>query len=216
MEKRICRNCGVSFVTDHPTKAFCSRECTITWHSRNSNAQRRDMRSWEGICPVCHKTFAMLSHRRKYCSDQCKERDRQRRRKIQDPYHKICKVCGAPFDTMTNRRVNCERCTDRKSHRGIKRVSAQDRHMALEAQGNICWLCKQPLVYQESVGHHLDGLGHMENPCNGLENLVALHKDCHAMFHRVHLVYRDGHWGVDGRIFGILGTPSLAVMYSGR
>ena len=48
MESRVCKNCGKAFLTDHPTKCFCSNDCGNKFY--NDRTETR-------ICAVCGKAF---------------------------------------------------------------------------------------------------------------------------------------------------------------
>lgn len=212
MRTVVCAECAAVFETEHPRKRFCSHNCTVTWHSRNVNAKQKDARDSESICPSCGRLFKVIRRGHIYCSPRCKESARLDRRSVREPYVRHCKVCGVTFETHTAVRVKCQACSDKRRH-GAKRISSRLRRTIWEKQKNVCWLCGQPLTFEAAQAHHLDGLGQSEFPDNSEDNLVVLHPFCHAMFHRPHLVFRDGKWGVDGKVFEYLGVRNLEVMH---
>lgn len=215
MTQRTCKECGKIFETVNPNQLFCNKRCTINWHAKRNNAARRATKDWVGVCEYCGAVFTMESHRRRFCTSLCKERARLKRRKATADIIKKCKCCGKEFLTRLQRQVLCLDCSSKRGH-GTARVSSSMRRFALIRQNGSCWLCKKEVEERKAVVHHLDGLGHVEKPNNDPTNLVALHKECHAMFHRPHIVFREGQWKIDGKIFGVLDVKVLPVDYSGR
>lgn len=215
MRTVTCAECGKVFDTDHPTKRFCSYDCTMRWHSRNTNQKRKDAKNLEAVCPTCGATFAQVRKGHTYCSPKCKEKARLDRHVRRNPMIKVCHECGAEFVTLNARRTKCQSCSDKRGH-GTRRVDPLLRRWIWEQQKEKCWLCGEHVEIEDAHAHHLDGRGHIDEPDNGEGNLVVLHSRCHTMFHRPHLVRRNGKWGIDGKVFGYLGVTNLEVFYEER
>ncbi len=215
MRTVTCAECGKVFETEHPNKRFCTYECTIRWHSRNTNQARKDAKNLEAVCPVCGVSYVQVRTSQKFCSSKCKERARVSRKSPSKIYTKTCKRCSEDFETGLKRQVLCPECSAKRSH-GAKRIHPSLRKEIWLDQRGLCWLCGKKVSFLGSVTHHLDGRGHVNEPDNSKGNLVVLHPECHTMFHRPHLVRRNGEWGIDGKIFGYLKVKNLKVFYEER
>ena len=212
--KTACKECGKVFDKKRSDQVFCSKPCTLAWHTNNTATKRRDAKVWEGTCAVCGIKYGFASHRSKYCSQRCKDRAHQVKRRKQEPLEKVCTVCGEKFLTASNVRKRCGECMVRRSRHGWKRISMEMRKDRWVVQGHVCWLCRKPLKELESVVHHLDGSGQDEEPNQDEDNLVVLHPACHAMFHHHTILKVDGEWCVGGRIFKYLAMDTIKVKRS--
>lgn len=215
MKERACKQCGKIFETENSRKIFCGANCAMLWHASKNNRRRSESRNLNGVCPYCGKDFVKVRISQIYCSEKCKD-SAQGERKTRGKEHEVkCAFCGSLFKTRRHNQKLCLDCRDQRS-KGSWRVAPLTRKDLWDRQDHKCWLCGGDLKYEDTVAHHLDGRGHVKNPDNSPENLVALHKTCHYMFHRPNLVMRNGEWGIDGKIFGYLKVKNLKVFFEER
>ena len=212
---QTCLQCGSIFDSKvSGRRKFCSALCMTKWHATKAHAAEKAARALDGICPQCKKQFTRTRTSQVYCSHVCQlEHDNTKSRRPKSV--KVCDYCGGEFLSAYPRQRLCPVCSHR-SNRGRWRVSIPTRMAHVAAQHDLCWLCIRPLKAKDATVHHLDASGHRAKPNTAFDNLVAVQKECHTMFHRVHLVYRDGKWGIDGRIFDYLQIESAVVMQTDR
>lgn len=204
---KTCRDCGMQF--EGKRREFCSARCMKNWHSKHQGYVKSSVTETVP-CVVCGKLYTRKRSRGKYCSQKCKDKAHQAMRR-QGTREVTCSVCRRVFQTNYPTQHLCADCGSYED-RGPTRVHPRIRQTVLEAQKNLCWLCRGPLDFTEAVVHHLDVSGNAAEPNNEPGNIVALHKKCHAMFHRPHIVFRNGVWGIGGRIFEYLDAKVLKVM----
>ena len=76
--ERKCKECGKEFKTTWDRQQFCKKRCQRRERHRRENEQRKQQRQSkvENVsCRYCSK----LTHRRVYCSDYCRNRDKKGR-----------------------------------------------------------------------------------------------------------------------------------------
>lgn len=215
MKQRACKQCGKIFETDNDRKIFCGSNCAMHWHSKNSAQLKSAARNLEATCPQCGQKFAKVRISQIYCGAKCKDKAQFERKTAGKEHEVICSFCGSKFTTRRHNQKLCLDCRNQRS-RGERRVAPITRKDIWDRQNHRCWLCGGDVQYEDAVAHHLDGKGHIAHPDNSADNLVVLHKTCHYMFHRPHLVRRNGKWGIDGKVFGYLGVTNLEVFYEER
>ena len=212
----VCKSCGMIFdKTESGRTKFCSVTCMRKWHDKTRNAIVSQKRNLQGVCEECHKVFQKKRTSQKFCNSKCKEQYQNRLRRSTTVYEKQCSFCGQMFKSVLRRQKLCGACYPKRS-KGFRRASPVLRKDLWERQEHRCWLCNGLTELSDVVLHHLDASGHKAKPNNNPENLVALHKRCHTMFHRPHIVFRDGVWGVDGRILDYLEVGTMKVMKTDR
>jgi len=209
MREVNCQNCGKVFQTaQRGHHKFCSIECRTDWYNQNRRSKLKDF-----VCSYCGQTFEAKDKRRLYCSRECAIAASNQRQKERKPHPiKICSICGKPFEWTRNSKRYCSQsCCDkarsrRKGKSALKtlpsRVRAALREDVADRQDNLCWLCGDPI--ERFDVHHLDGDGYGDAADNSAANLVAMHRECHKLFHQVNLIRRNDTWSLEGDILKYL------------
>jgi len=58
-------------------------------------------------CPVCQQPFETSNKLKIYCSPQCKNKAKNRKRRERPPFTIICKTCGSAFQAPQRNRKYC-------------------------------------------------------------------------------------------------------------
>lgn len=80
-QDRVCKVCGALF-KGNGVAMYCSLECRKKaaserakgWYAENKGGEER-------VCPICGKVFRALTKRRIYCSERCKGRAKEERKR---------------------------------------------------------------------------------------------------------------------------------------
>lgn len=191
--QKVCKGCGVGFVTSDSRKTFCTPDCRVKYF----NALRPTTQSKKRTCPQCGEIFTLSQKRgvgRTFCTEKC-------RRKAQ--YARYTKRSEKSFK-------------DKKAHK-----LGGNWWLALRRDKFTCQVCGKQIYPSQwrkrgsakLVVHHLDGTGEREGTNNALDNLMTVCEPCHRKFHaKVNVVYRGGEFKIDGSIFEELGIKSLTVV----
>jgi len=181
-------------------KRFCSKSCANKYWSDHYKKARQSSLT-EIACKVCGKLFHPVRKGQLYCSDTCRWRSNSN---WNTWYKKTCLWCHQEFKTKMIKQKYCINCGQYRS-KGHKRISPLLRRTIWTRQEGNCFLCQQPVKFDDAITHHLDGDGQKDSPNNSVENLVVLHKLCHKQFHQLFLNYKDGRWYITGDVLDILG-----------
>ena len=131
-----------------------------------------------------------------YCSRACRNRANPRQAKETAKLEKVCEVCGKTFMAKRRDRLYCSKNCNWKARQLRKPRGEQPdqtfwrkhRGEVLEGQKGLCWLCQEPITEGIYDVHHLQG---DHDPRS--DDVVALHKSCHSLFHKVTLVIQNGN-----------------------
>lgn len=118
MREQVCRYCGKTFMTDIPSKLYCSFECYNENHKASKREKRKAHRNPEHDSPVtrycmyCGQQLPEGSNfQRLYCSRKCQRADYERRKAEGLPsavpakshngspgaiFNRTCHDCGEP------------------------------------------------------------------------------------------------------------------------
>lgn len=113
-EPRVCVICGREFIAKSAKGETCSKKCgTMLSNIRNGYCQYDFLFSspQKKECPTCGKVFSTTNPRKRYCSDECKQRSHDHRinndnridrditlKKLFDRDGGTCKICGGECD----------------------------------------------------------------------------------------------------------------------
>jgi len=105
---KTCQFCGKPLVGQQ--QKFCSRSC----HNKGQPRQFKELPHIPKVCAICGKSFLATRCDRKYCSNTCRERQRQlrrprkpkadqtlwrkRRHEIWEKQHGLCWLCEKPME----------------------------------------------------------------------------------------------------------------------
>lgn len=201
-----CLECGAQFKVKRRDHRFCCAVCAKKWWSKK-NYPIKDHPPKP--CKYCGKEFKPIRTSRMYCSDYCKDSSNKKHN-----HDKTCEVCGSYFSTTDWKRKYCFTCSDLK-RRGKKRVNHDIRYKVLKEQHDKCWVCNGKLEFTDAIVHHLDVSGSSETPNHNTDNLAAVHKHCHRLFHSVSLALVDNTWYVSGDVFNVLNVDHVEVIKNG-
>lgn len=198
--KKVCDRCGAIYETNRKTQRFCSTGC----HSKFYGEQRKKNKTTPVCkkCGYCGEIFqpVKVDKRTKFCSLKCALKACDKRKKVKQT-KKECKICGNKFMSKRKTQKFCYNCGKYKS-KGKNRVSPELRAEVLKLQNYKCWFCKGKLSFENAKAHHLDGEGQkLKDVDNSIENLCALHDNCHKLFHYIFLIQKNGEWFIRGDIF---------------
>jgi len=105
-----------------------------TWHAQNRelhNAKRRVVLA-EVPCAACGRVFRQPTRRSRHCSPQCRQRDKQTKRRAANAARASrkarCRECGRDFRTQQAVRIYCTPACYRAAHR--EQVRARRRRLA--------------------------------------------------------------------------------------
>lgn len=184
----ICEYCGKEFMKRSDSKAkYCDAKC---WGKAKSEKERK-----YAVCPICGKTFLKTRSSRKYCSNECSAKSKEKSVLVN------CDNCGKQFErpqchVKENNFCSRECLYAWHKENRIEENSPRwnggvyhtpDGYLFLR-QDDGTYKAEHRIVVEESLGrelssdeivHHIDE----DKTNNSIDNLVVLTRAEHARLH---------------------------------
>lgn len=165
-DTRLCERCGIVFVVTRPTKRFCSERCRSYAEKSRRVARKRaggvlpetysdyvPKVPVAAVCEACGEEYLRRHSLRKYCSDTCKRRvkERLKRERRKDT---PCAVSGCDNAGMCSSRL-CYMHYDRRQH-GVPMDVAKYASLRVRRQSEACTVdgCGKPTYLKEKCKRH--------------------------------------------------------------
>lgn len=130
-----CALCGKEFITNNSCVKYCSDECrnivytnykekvkNIVELKREKRAKEIDSRPKEKeTCQECGKVFIKNRPFQKFCSEECRVKNANKRNKI--PRIEVCGICGKLFEPNRHYLHYCsDKCKIEANERRMKKI----------------------------------------------------------------------------------------------
>lgn len=190
-----CLGCGKVATRQHHQKPtfLCSQECRAK-RKKEKYREHNPLDTSPLQCAYCKKDFApspFVRYKAKYCSVSCKKKVKNRKLteylranpELRTAYYrdKACarKWCGNWWKALERDKFTCRICG----------------HLGNEGE----------IRNKRILVHHLDREGETGANNHALENLWTVCYDCHEGLHGISVVFLDGQWRLQGKIFERMG-----------